>query len=181
MMPVGLGTRKCHRSPLRQEGSNAHYGLPEGRFPMKPGMCSPLLTPSVLGAEVRGCQAAWWRSSWYILYSNTTWLQEAEPGGAQTGLCSPALSLGPVQGTAAPAQLGLPPSAPGNRSLTMGETGRDWQFEEHWASSMLSAWGKHVQDTPVAFYEFKSSLVVVPCLQKRKERGISFVSSFPGS
>lgn len=43
----------------------------------------------------------------------------------------PALSLGPVQCIAVPAQLQLPPSAPGNQSLGMGETGRDGQFEEH--------------------------------------------------
>lgn len=58
MMPVGLGTRKCHRCPLLQEGSDAHYRLPEGRFPVRLGIRSTLLTPSVLGAEVRGCQAA---------------------------------------------------------------------------------------------------------------------------
>lgn len=56
------------------------------------------------------------------------------------------------------------------KNLGMGKTGREWQFEEHWASNMLSAWGKYAEDTPVAFYGFKSSLVVFPCLQKKKER-----------
>jgi len=55
-MPAGPGTRKCHRSPLLQEVSDAHYGLPEGKFPMKLGICSSLLTPSVLRDEVRGAR-----------------------------------------------------------------------------------------------------------------------------
>lgn len=35
---------------------------------------------------------------------------------------------------------------------------------------MLSAWGKCVEDALVAFHGFKSSPVVLPCLQKEKER-----------
>lgn len=43
MMPVGLGTRKCHRSCLLQEGSDAHYELPEFRFHMRLGSKTPSL------------------------------------------------------------------------------------------------------------------------------------------
>lgn len=85
-------------------------------------------------------------------------------------MCFPALTLGPVQCTAVPAQLELPSSSPGNQSLGVGDTGRDWHLREHGASDMVSAWGKCMEDAPVAFHGFKSRLVVFPCLQKEKER-----------
>lgn len=136
------------------------------QIPHEVGVWNASLTPRVLGAEVRWCQAAGWRSSWYLQYS--TWLQGAEAGAAQTRLCFPALTRGPGQCTAAPAQLELPSSSPGNQSLAVGDAGRDWHLREH--SDMLSAWGECMEDALVAFHGFISSLVVLPCLQKEKER-----------
>lgn len=86
-MPVGLGTRKCHRFPFLQEGSDDYCGLPEGRLPMKLGILQPPTPLFVLAVKVRGCQAVWWRSSWCLLDSNDIQLQEAEmqvsrPGSA---------------------------------------------------------------------------------------------------
>lgn len=146
------------------------------QIPHEAGVWNTFLTPSVLGAEARQCQAAWWRSSWYLQCS--TWLQGAEAGAAQTRLCFPALILSPAQCTAAPAQLELPSSSPGNQSLGMGDTGQDSHLREHWASDMLSAWGKCVEDALVAFHGFKSSLVVFPCLQKEKERKRDILCQF---
>lgn len=90
MMLVGWGTRQCHRSPLLQEGSDAGYRLPESRFPMRFGFCSPLLTPPVLGADVEDARLHDGGAAGTSTYSNITWLQAAEAEGAQSGLCSPA-------------------------------------------------------------------------------------------
>lgn len=143
-------------------------GAARVQIPHKAGVWNALLTPAVLGAEVKWCQAVQWRSSWHLQYS--TWFQGAEAGAAQTTLCFPALILGPVQCTAVPAQLELPSSSPGNQSLGVGDTGRDWCLREHWASDMVSTWGKCMEDTLAACHGFKSSLVVFPCLQKKKGR-----------
>lgn len=106
MMPVGLGARQCHRSPLLQEGSDACYGLPEGRFLMRFGFCSPLPTPYVLGADVEGARLRDGDAAGTSMYSNISWLQAAEAEGAQSGLC-----LGAGQCPAVPSHLGIPPSA----------------------------------------------------------------------
>lgn len=42
-MPVGLGTRKCRRSCLLQEGSDANYELPELKFHIRLGSKIPSL------------------------------------------------------------------------------------------------------------------------------------------
>lgn len=51
-MPAGLGTRKCRRSRLLQEGSDANYELPELRFHMRLGSRIPSLPD--LCWELRG-------------------------------------------------------------------------------------------------------------------------------
>lgn len=178
MMLIGLGTRKCQMSPLLQEGSCAWNGTPESRFPVRLRTCCPLLVPV--------CAASWG--------VRVPHLWQRSIG---TSLCTATVpSLGRLR-LEVPKPLGAPqhsawvqhtaPQSPSSwgfllplETLRAWETLPQWHFL-NWASSMFSAWSKHTKDTLVAFYEFKSSLAVLPCLQTKKERGISFVSSFPGS
>lgn len=94
------------------------------QIPHEVGIWNPLLIPSVLGAEVRQCQAVQWRSSWHLQCS--TWLQGAEAGAAQTWLCFPGSCTGHSSSCPAGTSFFLswkPKSGSGRHWQTLADTG----------------------------------------------------------